>query len=304
MKGDFFTYLAGVLLMFGINTILSASLNVINGYCGLFSMGHAGFFAVGAYSGAIVTRDLIPEMAIHSPTMALIIACLVGMAVSGFVGWIVGFPCLRLSGDYLAIATIGFGEIIRIVIMNTEYFGAQTGIPAIPGICNIWHVTVAAILTLWILYNLLRSSFGRAIISIRENEIAAQAMGINVRFYKTFSFVVGALFAGLAGVLFAHQAQFISPENFKFEISAAALSMVVVGGLGSQIGAVLGAFMVTFLPEALRFNETLAQNRMLVFSVMMIAIMLWQPKGLIGIYNQARERSRSSLKNRAQGGVA
>jgi branched-chain amino acid transport system permease protein len=287
-------YLLPLLMLFGINTILSSSLNVINGYCGLFSMGHAGFFAIGAYASAVVTRDMIPELAISSPTIALVLACLIAMAVSGLVGYLVGFPCLRLAGDYLAIATVGFGEIIRIVIMNTDRLGAQTGIPGIPGITKMWHVVVAVSLTLWLLHNLMRSSFGRAILSIREDEIAAQAMGINVRFYKTFSFVIGALFAGLAGGLFAHMAQFISPNNFTFIISAQILLMIVIGGLGSQLGAVLGAFLVTFLPEALRFNQTLSENRMLFFSMMMIAMMLWQPKGMIGIFSKFLDRKASS----------
>ncbi len=253
-------------------------------------MGHAGFFAIGAYASAIVTRDLIPAMALSSPTTALVLACVIAMLVTGLVGYLVGFPCLRLAGDYLAIATVGFGEIIRIVIMNTDFLGAQTGIPAIPGITKLWHVAAAVALTLWLINNLMRSSFGRAILSVREDEIAAQAMGINVRFYKTFSFVVGALFAGLAGALFAHMAQFISPNNFTFIISAQILLMIVIGGLGSQLGAVLGAFLVTFLPEALRFNQTLSENRMLFFSLMMIVMMLWQPKGMIGIFSRFLDR--------------
>jgi len=296
MLSDYSSYLVPILMLFGINTILSASLNVINGYCGLFSMGHAGYFAIGAYASAVVTRNLIPELAISSPTLALIVACLIAMAVAGLVGYMVGFPCLRLAGDYLAIATVGFGEIIRIVIMNTEFLGAQTGITAIPELTKWWHVVIAAGLTLWLLHNLMRSSFGRAIISIREDEIASQAMGINVRFYKTFSFVVGALFAGLAGSLFAHMAQFISPNNFTFIISAQILLMIVIGGLGSQVGAVLGAFMVTILPELLRFNQTLAENRMLFFSVLMISMMLWQPKGMIGIFSQFMGQGRKRAK--------
>jgi branched-chain amino acid transport system permease protein len=276
-------YLVSIAILFGINAILASSLNVINGYCGLFSLGHAGFFAVGSYVSAAATVFWFPELAASQPTLALLFAALLGMLSAGLVGWCVGYPCLRLTGDYLAIATVGFGEIIRIVIMNMDVVGASRGFPDIPGLTKIWHVAIALGAVLWILRNLMRSSFGRAILAVREDEIAASSMGIDTRFYKTFSFVVGSLFAGLAGALFAHNQQFLAPNNFTFLVSVQILLMIVIGGLGSQVGAVLGAFLVTVLPELLRFAGPLSQNRMLVFSLLLIIIMLWQPGGLMAL---------------------
>jgi len=269
--------------LFLINVILAASLNVINGFCGLFSLGHAGFFAVGAYAAAGFTVLVAPEFTAQSPLIALTLACFIGMAASALAGLLVGIPCLRLTGDYLAVATVGFGEIIRIVLLNTEAVGASRGLPGIPDIVPLWFTALATILTLWSLNNLIRSSFGRSILAVREDEIAARSMRVNVRFYKTLAFVVGSMFAGLAGALFAHDRQFIAPNSFGFMVSVQALLMIVVGGLGSQAGAVIGAVIVTAIPELLRLHPALAEIRMLIFGLIMIMIMLWKPDGLIGV---------------------
>jgi branched-chain amino acid transport system permease protein len=285
-------YLYGLAILFGINAILAVSLNVINGYCGLFSLGHAGFFAIGAYTSAASTVYWFPELAQSSPTLALLAACVIGTLAAAVAGFAVGLPCLRLGGDYLAVATVGFGEIIRIVIMNMDAVGAARGFPGIPGLTKLWHVIVLVVLTLWMLNNLMRSSYGRGILSVREDEIAASSMGINIRFYKTFSFVLGSAFAGLAGVLFAHDKMFLHPTSFTFMVSVTMLLMIVIGGLGSQLGAVIGAFIVTLLPELLRFAGPLSQNRMLVFSVLMIVMMLWKPDGLMGLVENFKARRR------------
>ncbi|MEO5668556.1 MAG: branched-chain amino acid ABC transporter permease [Bdellovibrionota bacterium] len=272
-----------------LNVILASSLNIINGYCGLFSIGHAGFFAVGAYVAAAASKLWMPEFAAAEPAVALVLVVLIGAFAAGLAGLIVGIPCLRLTGDYLAIATVGFGEIIRILLLNTESVGASRGFPGIVLLTGNWFpawVLFFTILSLLIIHRLMRSSTGRAIISIREDEIAARAMGINVRFYKTFAFVVGAFFAGLSGGLFAHYSQFLHPSNFTFMISVMVLLMIVIGGLGSQMGAVLGAVIVTLLPEVLRFNETLSSIRMLIFGLIMILVVLWQPQGLMGLYRK------------------
>ena len=276
-------YIIQLAVLIGINIILSTSLNIINGYCGLFSLGHAGFFAVGAYSAALVTTHALPELTSQMPLVALFVSCLVAMLASGLVGLLVGIPCLRLTGDYLAIASIGFSEIIRIVFLNMEAVGASRGMPGIEHLSSLPVVAVAAAITVWLLNNLINSSYGRCIIAVREDEIAARSMGVNVRFYKTFAFVIGALFAGLAGALFAHNQQFLHPSNFSFLPSVTILLMIVIGGLGSQTGAVLGAVIVTVLPELLRFNEFLSQIRMLIFALIMIVVMLWQPDGLMGL---------------------
>ena len=284
-------YLIYIATIFSINVILASSLNIINGYCGLFSLGHAGFYAVGAYSSAAASLYAFPGLVESHPALALIAACVVGMAASSLLGLVVGIPCLRLTGDYLAIATIGFSEIVRILILNMDSVGASRGLPGIPKLTTLLEAAIGAIITLWILRNLIKSSFGRAIISIREDEIAARSMGIDVRFYKTFAFVTGSLFAGLAGALFAHNQQFLHPNNFSFMVTVTVLLMIVIGGIGSQVGAVLGALIVTVLPEALRFSETLSSIRMLVFGLVMIVVMLWQPTGLMGLLRK-RESSR------------
>lgn len=282
-------YVLQIAQLLCMNIILAASLNVINGYCGLFSIGHAGFFAVGAYAAAAASKLWMPEFAAAQPALALVACVLVGALAAGLAGLVVGIPCLRLTGDYLAIATVGFGEIIRIMLLNTESVGASRGFPGIVLLTGdyfpLWVLFFTAA-SLFVIHRLMRSSTGRAILSIREDEIAARAMGINVRFYKTFAFVVGAFFAGLSGGLFAHFSQFLHPSNFTFMISVMVLLMIVVGGMGSQLGAVLGAVVVTLLPEVLRFNETLSSIRMLIFGLIMIVVVLWQPQGLMGLYRK------------------
>ncbi len=276
-------YLIPFTKLLGINIILAASLNIINGYCGLFSLGHAGFFAVGAYASAAVTVLWLPELAAHQPFLAMFLACVIGIVVAGAAGFLVGTPCLRLAGDYLAIATIGFGEIIRIVLLNMEAVGAQSGLPGIPPLATMGFVAGSVVVTLWLFNNLIRSSYGRAIISIREDEIAARSMGINVSFYKNFSFVLGSAFAGLAGALFAHLREFIAPANFKFEITIQILLMIVIGGLGSMRGAVIGALLVTFVPELLRLNSFTSMISNLIFGLIMIVVMLGRPQGIMGL---------------------
>lgn len=276
-------YLVQIGTLFLINAILATSLNVINGYCGLFSLGHAGFFAVGAYTAAAASKLWVAGLVASNPILGLLVCCLIGMAAAGAMGLVVGVPCLRLTGDYLAIATVGFGEIIRILILNMDSVGASRGLTDIPNLTTFPRALVAAIVVIWLLNNLIRSSFGRSIIAVREDEIAARSMGVDVRFYKTFAFVVGSTFAGLAGALFAFNQQFLHPNNFNFAVTVSILLMTVVGGIGSATGAVLGALIVTILPEALRFSESLSQIRMLVFGIVMIAVMLWQPTGLMGL---------------------
>ena len=276
-------------ILTSINVILAASLNVINGYCGMLSMGHVGFFAVGAYAGAAFTSfGLSPEFVSSMPVVALAMACLVGMAAAALAGLLVGIPCLRLGGDYLAIATIGFSEIIRIGFLNTEAVGASRGLTGIAPLVNggqgLIYALIAVAFTLLFIRNLMASSFGRCILAIREDEIAARSMGVNVWFYKTVSFVVGSMFAGLGGALFAHYMQFLAPNNFTFIFGVMILLMTVVGGIGSQLGSVLGAIIVTLLPELLRFNEHFSQIRMLLFGFIMVTVMLVQPNGLMGFF--------------------
>ena len=256
--------------LIGINIILSASLNLINGYTGQFSLGHAGFMAVGAYIGVILTTNF------HLP---LIVAMLAGGAAAAILGALIGLPTLRLSGDYLAIATLGLGEIIRIVIMNIQYVGGAAGFSGIPHLTTFPWVFFTMLFTLFFIKNFVNSTHGRACIAIRENEIAAAAMGVNTTKYKVMAFTIGAAFAGIAGVLFAHCFYIISPSSFTFMQSFNYLIMVVLGGLGSLTGSVAGAFVVTALSAAL---ADWPEFRMIIYALALIFLMFYRPQGLFG----------------------
>ncbi len=274
-------YFSHLLLNSGIFIILAVSLNLINGICGQFSLGHAGFWAVGAYTGAAYGVYFAPE--IFPDFLNLFISCLVGFLAAAFSGVLIGVPCLRLRGDYLAIATLGFGEIIRIIIMNMDSVGGPRGFTNIPNWSNLFWVYAWVVIVIVIIANILRGTHGRAIISIREDEIAADSMGIYTFKYKTLAFVLGAGFAGLAGSLFAHAQQFLHPNGFTFMWSVIILLMIILGGLGSITGSIVGALILTFLPEMLRFmGETISQWRMVIYSVLLILLMLIRPSGIFG----------------------
>ena len=267
-------------ILSGINIILTVSLNLINGICGQFSLGHAGFWAVGAYSAAAFT--VYVQLPVP-PEVNLIIGCFIGFITASIAGLIIGVPCLRLRGDYLAIATLGFGEIIRIIIMNTDSIGGPRGFSGIPQITNFFWVYLFVIITVLIIANIMRGTHGRAIISIREDEIAADSMGIYTFKYKTMAFVIGAGFAGIAGSLYAHYTQFLHPNGFTFMFSVIILLMVILGGLGSITGSIVGAIILTLLPEVLRLmGETISEWRMVIYSVLLITLMLLRPGGIFG----------------------
>src|SRR6267143_814789 len=253
-------YYARVIMLAGINVILAVSLNLITGFTGQFSIGHAGFMAVGAYSSAYLTvyfaqgwerslAGIVGSGLAH--VLIFLLAILVGALVAAIAGLIVGIPSLRLRGDYLAIVTLGFAEIIRIVILNIDKVGGATGF-TVPGYTNFLWVGTFAVLTIVIVHNIVHSDMGRALVSIREDELAAEAMGINTTYYKVLAFVISSALAGMAGVLFAHYTQFLSTNDFQFIRSFEIIIMIVLGGMGSLTGSVLGAIIITFLPELLR----------------------------------------------------
>ena len=258
------------LLIIGINVIMSVSLNLINGYTGQFSLGHAGFMAVGAYVAVVLTTNF------HAPFIAALVA---GGLVAAFLGFLIGLPTLRLRGDYLAIATLGLGEIIRIVIMNIDYVGVAAGFKGIPHYTHFTWVFFVMLVTLFVIKNFVNSSHGRACIAIRENEIAAEAMGINTTRYKVMAFAIGAGFAGVAGGLFAHCFYIINPSSFTFMASFNYLIMVVLGGLGSITGSIAGAFVVTFVSAAL---ASWPEFRMIIYALVLIFLMFYRPQGLFG----------------------
>lgn len=276
-------YALRVLINCGIAMILSMSLNLVNGCAGQFSLGHAGFMAVGAYSAAAISTILPrfhPEWASQLTSPPVIgVSIVFGGIIAAFAGFLVGLPSLRLKGDYLAIVTLGFGEIIRIVFLNIPVLGGPIGIPGIPRRTDFFWVYVWAVLTFIIIYRLIKSSQGRAILSIRENEIAAESMGINIKHYKIVAFVVSSFFAGIAGGLFAHLQGIIDPGTFNFNRSVEVVIMVVIGGMGSISGAVIGGILVALLPEVLR---GLHEFRMIVFPLILILVMLLRPLGILG----------------------
>jgi len=262
-------FVALTLIQICIYVILSSSLNLINGITGQFSIGHAGFMAIGAYLAAIVIVKF------HGP---LILALLIGALVSAVAGFLIGLPTLRLKGDYLAIATLGFGEIVRIIFLNTEYVGGASGFSVPKTINWTWAFWLTA-LSILIIHNFINSTHGRACISIRENEIAADAMGINTTKYKIMAFTIGAFFAGLAGGIYANYMYIIQPMTFSFLKSFDILVMVVLGGLGSLTGSIVGAIVMTVASAAL---AGLPEWRLVITAVLLIAMMIFRPAGIMG----------------------
>ncbi len=271
-------YFLRVLVNCGIAGILAMSLNLINGCAGQFSLGHAGFMAVGAYVSAGLTT-VFPAGAFLQSSLGVGLAIGMGGAVAGLAGYLVGLPSLRLRGDYLAIVTLGFSEMIRVTFLNINSLGGARGMYGIPSQSNFFWVFLWLAMTFVVLSRLLRSSRGRAIFALRDDEIAAEAMGVDVSHYKVMSFAISSFFAGIAGGLFAHYQGFIDPQSFDFSRSVLIVIMVVLGGMGSMSGALLGAFIVTILPESLRAFE---QYRLVIFPLLLILMMLWRPMGILG----------------------
>lgn len=263
-------YKIQIIMLVGINIILALSLNLIIGFTGQLALGHACFMAIGAYTSAVLTVNF------HMPFIVSIIG---GGLVAGLAGFLIGLPTLRLRGDYLAITTLGFGEIVRVIITNIDYLGGARGFVNIPPKSTFTWVYFAVVVTFLVIYNIIHSSNGRAMISVREDEIAAEAMGINTTKYKIEAFVIGSFFAGIAGVLFAHLYMFIDPSGFTFMKSIEIVIFVVLGGMGSITGSILSAGVLTVLSEFLR---DFADYRMVFYSVLLIVMMLFRPQGLMG----------------------
>lgn len=258
------------IVMICINIILAVSLNLINGYTGQFSIGHAGFMAVGAYMGAVVTMMW---------ELPFAVGIIVATISAGVLGALIGLPTLRLNGDYLCIATLGLGEIIRICILNIEYVGGASGLMGIPRETTFTNVFWIMIAVIFFIKNFKNSSYGRCCLAIRENEIAADTMGINTTKYKVMAFTLGAAFAGTAGCMFSHYFFIAHPASFTFMRSFDVLTMVVLGGLGSMTGSIVGAMLLTGLSAVL---SDFPEWRMIIYSITMIVLMLYRPQGLFG----------------------
>ncbi|GEK33672.1 branched-chain amino acid ABC transporter permease [Kurthia sibirica] len=268
-NGTLDLYYSNLIITIMINIILAVSLHLIIGITGQFSIGHAGFLAVGAYVSAICTMYF---------NLPFVIALVVGAIVAGFMGLLIGIPTLRLRGDYLAIATLGFSEIIRIFFLNWDYVGGASGMQVTQ--MTTWtYAFFCTLATIIVILNFTNSRHGRACIAVREDEIAADSMGINTTYYKVVAFVIGAFFAGLAGGLFSHNFYVILPVQFGFLKSFDILIYVVLGGLGSMTGAIFAAILLTVVSLYLQdFPET----RMIIYSLVLIIVMLYRPSGLMG----------------------
>ena len=298
-SGAFNSFWLQIVIFIGINITLAVSLNLINGYTGQFSLGHAGFMAIGAYVAAYLSTEHSAGLfsALGGTNAFSISVLFIGVLIAGglaaaVAGLIVGVPSLRLKGDYLAIVTLGFGEIIRVLIQNTDAVGGPRGYSGIAGYTTLfWTFSIAAV-TIYVVVSLIDSTYGRGFLTVRDDEVAAEAIGINTTRYKVTAFVLGAFFAGVAGGLYAHSTTYINPSGFDFQRSIEIVIMVILGGMGSTAGVAFAAILLTLLLEYLRFVSgyqwlpevlrRIAANRMIIYSLVLIALMLLRPQGLFG----------------------
>lgn len=283
----------------GINIILAVSLNLINGYTGQFSLGHAGFMAVGAYTAAVITNQFSNLSPVLGPVVFLL-ALIAGGLLAAVAGLVVGIPSLRLRGDYLAILTLGFGEIIVVVLQNMDAVGGARGYSVAHGWTNFFWTFAIAAVTIYIIVALVHSTYGRGFIAVQDDEIAAAAVGINPVKYKVTAFVIGAFFAGIAGGLYAHSKMYLTPDGFGYMKSIEIVVMVILGGMGNTPGVVLAAILLTLMPEGLRSLQDvehvpgmtsefplswIGNTRMIIYSLLLVVLMLTRPQGLFKIKN-------------------
>lgn len=269
-QGTIEPYYAQNIYIIGINIILAVSLNLITGFTGQFSLGHAAFMSIGAYTSAVVVAN-------HG--QPFIVGILAAGIVAAAAGVLIGIPTLRLNGDYLAIATLGFGQIVVVLIQNNDYLGGASGFNDIPININWGWIYFSIVITVLLISNLIKSYQGRACIAIREDEIAAEAMGVNTTYYKVLAFAIGAAFAGVAGALYASNLGVIKPDSFDFNKSIDILVMVVLGGMGSILGSIVGAISLVVISAGL---QDYPEVRMIIYAVVLFLIMVFMPQGLLG----------------------
>lgn len=263
-----------VLRLVCINIILAVSLNITVGNLGQITLGHAGFMSIGAYTAAMFLKSGI----LHG-IAGYLISLLLGGILACLIGILIGIPALRLKGDYLAIVTLAFGEIIRVLIENAEFLGGAQGLSGIPKMQNLAIIYFLMCICVALMFSIMTSRHGRAVLAIREDEIAAESSGINVTYYKTFAFAVSAFFAGIAGAMYASNIGVIGAKVFDYNKSFDILVMVVLGGMGSFTGAVFSAFVLTIIPEFLR---SVSDYRMIAYSLLLILMMIFRQEGLLG----------------------
>ena len=310
VSGSIDPYFLDVVMGVGVSVVLASSLNLINGFTGQFSLGHAGFMAVGAYASAMLTTVVAPRLGwnpvllqwVFFP-MSLIAAGLLA-AVAGLA---VGAPSLRLKGDYLAIVTLGFGEIIRVMLQNLDAVGGARGLTGVPTYTNLFWTFGTAALTVYTVWALLNSTHGRGFLAVADDEVAAEAMGLDTTRYKITAFGIGSFFAGIAGGLYAHLKGYLNPGGFSFDKSIEIVVMVILGGMGRHAGVVFAAILLTLLPEGLRelgsrsvpnpFGgaawslEWIKDMRMILYSLLLILLMLMRPQGLFHRGERRRQRT-------------
>ncbi len=294
-------YVQLVAMYIGINIILTLSLNLINGYMGEFSVGHAGFMAIGAYTASYLTVKVIP-VALNTSLFPL--AVLAGGVGAAVIGMVVAFPSFKTRGDYLAIVTLAFVMIVKSAIENIEALGGPRGFLGMEKLSTLPWVFFWVLLSIWIIRNLIHSSFGRGVLAIREDELAADLMSVNTRHVKVLAFTVSSFFAGIAGALFAHLLQFINPRSFDILKSTDILIMVYLGGIGSIAGSILGATVYTLLLEILR---PLGIWRMALMPLLLVFLMLFRPRGIMGLrefslFVPIRDRKSARPKPETKGG--
>ena len=279
-------YFLSILRLVCINVVLAVSLNITVGNLGQITLGHAGFMSIGAYTAALFTKaHIIPGIG------GYIVGMILGGLLACFIGIIIGVPALRLKGDYLAIVTLASGEIIRVLIEFFDFTGGAQGISGIPKMQSFPIIYIISCICIMLMFSVMTSRHGRAVLSIREDEIASESSGINVTYYKTFAFALSAFFAGIAGAMYAHNIGVIGAKIFDYNKSFDILVMVVLGGMGSFTGAVLSSITLTIIPEMLR---GFADYRMIIYSIVLILMMIFRPEGLFG----RKEFSITGLVNR------
>ncbi|MFR6448654.1 MAG: branched-chain amino acid ABC transporter permease [Peptoniphilus grossensis] len=267
-------YAMSVLRLVLINIVLAVSLNITVGNLGQITLGHAGFMSIGAYTAALFTKaGIIPGLG------GYLVGMLLGGIFASIIGILIGIPALRLKGDYLAIVTLAFGEIIRVLIEYFNFTGGAQGLSGIPVMQNFLVIYVITIISVALMFSTMTSKHGRAILSIRDDEIAAESSGINITYFKTYAFALSAFFAGIAGAMYAHNIGVIGAKVFDYNRSFDILVMVVLGGMGSFTGAVFSAIVLTIIPEFLR---QFAEYRMIFYSLALIIVMIFRPNGLLG----------------------
>ena len=287
-------YLIGIIINSCIMIIMATSLNIVAGFLGEMALGHAGLMAIGAYTGAVVSGWLLDAVSLPH-IVVLVLASMAGGLLAAGIGALISLPSMRLRGDYLGIVTIGFAEIIRIFFINFEPTGAANGMTGIKRLTTMSNSFWIMAIIVALIFTIGKSRYGRAIMSIREDEIASEASGIPTTKYKVLAFALSSFFAGIGGSLYAHYQGYLDPNKFQFNYSIEMFTIVVLGGLGSVTGSIISAIVLTVLPELLRQFST---YRLLVYSLALIVMMIFRPQGIFGRYEFSLSKFMDEMKDK------